>query len=279
MRPNVFEYLDYRAFLADSFAAMRERNPRISHRAFAKMAGLQPPNLLQMVVSGQRGLPEASTFSVAKALGLGRVETEFLQELVGFAHARSASDKDARYGRILRSARFKEAKPLAREQYDCFRQWYIPVVREMAVHPRCEGDPAWIAARIRPRISVAQVERSLETLLSVGLLERHGEKAYRQVSTLVRTPSEVESVAVAEYHRSVIGLAADSIDAVPSSERDIRSATLGVSLATAKLLKEKMESVWREVLEQAGREALPEIVLQFNTQLFPLARAEEEKLP
>lgn len=278
MKPNVFEYLDYRQFLRDSFQEIQGRNPRFSHRAFARNAGFTSPNLLQLVTSGQRGLPQKSIPQLAEALGLGRAETEFLHDLVRFAHAHTLSSRDTIYRKILRCARFKDARPLAQEQYECFRDWWIPVVRELAVHPDCRMRGDWIAARIRPKVTVPQVEKALDILLRLELIHKDANPP-RFVSSQVevRTPPEVASVAVAEYHRSMLALAADSIESVPPHERDIRSATLGVSRNTALLLKERMTKLWEETLDEAGRETIPEVVIQWNTQLFPLTQQIEEK--
>lgn len=276
-RPNIFEYLDYRQYLIDSFQAIQARNPRFSHRAFARNAGFTSPNLLQLVTSGQRGLPVKSIPALANALGLSRTEAEFLQDLVQFAHARSLATRDAIYRKILRCARFKEAQPLAKERYECFRNWWIPVVRELATHPDCKASAEWIAERIRPRVTVAQVEKTLATLRNLELLHLQKRPArYVRSDLEIRTTPEVTSTAIADYHRTVLSLAAESIETVPRSERDIRSATLGVSLNTARLLKERMTALWQEVLEEAGRETVPEVVIQWNTQIFPLTTSLEE---
>lgn len=277
MKPNVFEYLDYRKFLGDAFQAIQDRNPRFSHRAFARSAGLTSPNLLQLVTTGQRGLPLKCLPTLAPALGLGKSEAEFLEDLIQFAHARTLASRDAIYRKILRVARFQQAQPLAREQYECFRDWWIPVVRELAVHPDCRGNSEWIASRIRPKVTTQQVDKALSSLQNLGLLRKEGEPGrFVQTSTEVRTPPEVTSVAIAEYHRAVLALASDAIETIPSADRDIRSATLGVSRNTARLLKERMTHFWSEILEEAGRETVPEVVLQWNSQLFPLTTTYDE---
>jgi len=274
--PDIHEYLDYRRYLGDAFEALRSRNPRISARGFAIMAGMSPPNLLQMVVSGQRRLPESVIGSAAKALGLDEAGAEFFRDLVRFSHARGHVERDEVWKRLLRRARFRAAQPLAVEQYECFRHWYVPVVRELASHPQCTGAANWIASRIRPKVTTAQVEKALEVLEELQLLRREGGRGrWTQTEIVVKTPVEVESLAVAEYHRAVLSLASDAIESVPAAERDIRSATVGVSKATAKILKERLTALWSEILEQAGRESVPEVVLQINTQMFPLTKDQE----
>jgi len=271
VQPSVFEYLDYRQFLEASFTEMHTRNPRFSHRAFARLAGMTSPNLLQMVIKGQRGLPLNCLDTLMPALGLNRSESEFFADLVNFSHARKIEVRDAIFRKILKSAKFRDARPLAKEEYECFRDWWIPVVRELASHPACKADPIWICERIQPKVTIPQVEKALNTLLSLNLLRKQIQPPrFFQTDAVVRTSDEVASVAVAGYHRAVLTLASDAIDSIPSQERDIRAMTIGVSRKTAQILKERMTKLWLEILDEAGRESVPEIVIQCNMQIFPV---------
>ena len=38
--PNIFEYLDFRAFLKDHFTYQKKQKPKYSYRVFAKMGGI-----------------------------------------------------------------------------------------------------------------------------------------------------------------------------------------------------------------------------------------------
>ena len=56
--PEVFDYLDYRAFLRDHYLDKKQRQG-LSFRGFSKRAGLKSPNYLKLVIDGQRNLTEA----------------------------------------------------------------------------------------------------------------------------------------------------------------------------------------------------------------------------
>lgn len=272
-KPDIFEYLDYRLFLKDAFDALKAAAPRLSYRSFATHAGFTSPNFLQQVIKGTRALNSTHLVSAAKAFRLNKQETDFFQCLVGYAQARSTDEKNLFYQKILRNKRYGSIRTLDKRQYDFFSQWFVPVVRELLVHPEGKGDSTWIAERIFPRLTVSQVEKAKTLLLELGLARwEEADGRWRIVDAVVRTESEATHLAFRNYHMSAIQLAHDAVKQFAPSERDIRSVTLGLNEAGYAELKARMEMVWKEVLEFAATQGEADRVYQVNLQVFPLVK-------
>ena len=273
MKPDLFTYLDYRAFLRDAFAALKEASPRLSYRTFAKKSGFTSPNFLQQVIQGTRTLGSTNAVTAAKAFKLNRQETEFFQSLVGYGQARSLDEKNLFYRKILKNKRYTAVKTLDKSQYEFFSQWYIPVVRELMTHPEFTGASGWIAERIFPRVSGAQVDAAREVLSRLGLVRQDGEGGkWTLVDPVISTDPETANLAMRNYHMAAIQLAHDSLKTFSQSERDVRSVTIGLSQSAFAELKAKLETVWKEVLDFAGTQTQAEAVYQVNLQFFPLTR-------
>ncbi len=69
----------------------------------------------------------------------------------------------------------------------------------------------------------------------------------------------------------MIGLGKESLDRFASSQRDIRGVTIGMSAEAYQILKQRMESLWKELLAFGAQQDQAEIVYQINMQLFPLS--------
>lgn len=274
-KPDLFVYLDYRKFLRDAFEALKAGERKTSFRSFAKEAGYTSPNFLQLVIAGTRNLSPANLPGTMRAIGLNKQESEFFASMVGFEQAQGFEEKNFHYQRMLRSRRYTEARPIDKGQYEYFEQWYHPVVREMLAHGEFTGDPAWIARRIHPALTVSQVERSIELLNRLGMIRKEdGDGKWMQAEPLISTPAEVASLAVANYHRSVLKLASESIEAFSPGERDLRAATLGIPKSAFPAIKRKMEELWREILAASQAGGKVEQVYQVNLQVFPLTKSE-----
>jgi uncharacterized protein (TIGR02147 family) len=290
-KPDLFAYLDYRKYLRDAFDALnapslpggvaakgrakRVGRGKISYRSFAKEAGYSSPNLLQLILSGERDLSPAHVPGTVRALKLNKQEAEFFADLVSFDRAGGFDEKTFHYQRMLRSRRHAEARPIEKGQFEYLEQWYHPAVRELVAHPDFGGDPAWIARRVYPRITAAQAEKSLELLQRLGLLRRDDATGNLvQTDAQISTAPEVASLAVANYHRAVLKLAEGSLETFDGQRRDLRAVTLGIPKDKFPELKRKLEAFWREILDLAAEAGPVEEVYQVNLQAFPLTRPE-----
>ncbi|MCE9580004.1 MAG: TIGR02147 family protein [Deltaproteobacteria bacterium] len=274
---DVFGYLDYRAFLRDVYLARKAASASFSYRAFSRRAGLKSPNYLKLVMDGERNLTAPMAARFAKALGLDDESGGYFTDLVAFNQARTSSERAAHYARLSSSTRYRKTHRLDLAQAAYYATWYVPVVRELAARSDFQDDPVWIAARTWPPITRLEAARALDVLLELGLLVRDDDgKVSQGGKALVSTGPELHAVHIANYHRTMMGRAAESIDLIPSAERDISSLTLGVGEDGVRRLKERIQRFRRELLELTLLEDDPKQVVQVNFQLFPLTREPED---
>lgn len=275
--PDLFAYLDYRKYLKEAFLALQAQEPKSSFRSFAKKAGYTSPNLLQLIIGGKRDLSPSHLPGTIKALELNKQEADFFVNLVGFNQAEGFEEKNFHYQKMIRCRKYAAVKPVEKGQFEYFDQWYHPVVRELLVHADFDGNMGWIAGRVSPSITVAQVEKSVELMETLGLIRRDAETGrWRHSEAVVSTPAEVTSLAVANYHRSILRLASDSIEAYGPAERDLRAVTLGIPRSAFPALKKRMEEFWRDLVALGDARQGVEEVVQVSLQLFPMSRTREK---
>jgi uncharacterized protein (TIGR02147 family) len=276
LRVEVFDYLDYREFLRDAYDDLKARQRGFSYRAFSRRAGMSSPNFLKLVIDGKRNLTPDSTEKFAVALGLGARETAFFRELVGFAQATTAAQKNAHYERIGTFHRHSAVRRLERDTFAYLSRWYYPAIRELVTCSDFREDPAWISAQLRPEVAPARVREAIDVLLDLGMLERDEAGRLRQGDPLLSTGPEVRSLAVGNFHRQMMERAADSIELIDREQREISGVTVALSRASFDMLKQKIQALRAELLEYSAAETAPTRVVQFNFQAFPLAIVEED---
>ena len=214
--PNVFAYVDYRAFLRAHFAASKKLKPQYSFRYFSRRAGLASSNFLKLVMDGKRNLGAATITRFAKALDLDTEEAAFFADLVALDQAETVAQRNRAFERVAATARFREARRLKGPLFKYLTRWYFPAVRELAGRSDFRDDPAWIADQLLPRITKRQARSALTTLRELGLLvEDEASGRLVRGETSLATDHEVRSVVVPAYHRQMIERAADAIDKVP----------------------------------------------------------------
>jgi uncharacterized protein (TIGR02147 family) len=79
---SIFEYRNYRQYLHDFYHYKKLSNPYYSYRLFSMKAGFRAPNLLKLVMDGQRNLTRESTDKFTRALKLNDAEAAYFSDMV-----------------------------------------------------------------------------------------------------------------------------------------------------------------------------------------------------
>lgn len=269
---SVFYYLDYRKFLRDWYQEAKGSRGSFSFRSFSKKAGFQSTNFLKLVMDGDRNLTEESLSKFALALKLNKQEQDFFRNLVFFNQAKTHEQKNLYYQKLLQSKKYSELQPIEKNQYEYYSTWYHPVIRELVVSKGSNGGPESILRQLEPEISQAQLERSLELLENLGLIEKTKAGRYRQASSLISTGAEVSSLVIFNYHKLLLSLCQDVMENVTPTRRDVSTMTLGITKGRIPQLKKKIQEFRQEVLKLVGDDNEPDEVVQLNIQLFPLTK-------
>jgi uncharacterized protein (TIGR02147 family) len=269
--PSVYDYLDYRAFLRDHFAASKQAHAHYSFRYFARKAGLQSSNFLKLVMDGKRNLGAQALEGFVKALKLGADEATFFRDLVELAQAETVADKNRAFERVAANRRFRKARRIEGPLFKLLSRWYYPAVRELAARTDFREDPKWVAQQLWPPITTGQAKNAIATLLELGLLVRDGGGKLQRGEPSFTTGHEVRSMVMPAYHRQMIERAAWAVDNVPPDQRDVSAQTVCIRASSLADLKARVHRFREEMLERCDSETEPERVYQLCIQLFPMS--------
>ena len=267
---DVFRFLDYRAYLAEYYRTRKARG--FSYRAFSRMAKLGAPNYLKLVIDGQRNLTPAMAERFAKACGLRGDGADYFKELVAFNQAPDAEQRNASYTRLTGYRRYRRSQKLEIAQAAYHSTWYLPAIRELSMTADFREDPEWIAATLCPPIRPVEARQAIDTLLELGLIERDTKGKLAPHAAVVSTGPETQGMHIGNYHREMMQRAAASIELVAAEQRDISSLTLALGPKGLKTVKERLQSLRKELLQLSESERKTSQVVQLNLQLFPLSQ-------
>lgn len=273
--PSVFDFLDFRKFLADWFAAKKSVNPKFSHRMFARLAGQKSPSLLHHVIAGDRNLTAPTVDAFTRAMKLAPQEARFFGLLVALGQAETNAERNDAWERISAIRQFREARRIEGAGMEYLNHWFYPAIRELAYRPDFRADPEWIARTVRPQISAARARKALEGLVAMGMLREEGERLVPADGSLV-TPHEVAGLAVYNYHQGMLERAQEAMRAFAPSERHFGGVTVAVPQSLVARLKEEVASFQERILFLCDTAPEPkDRVYQLNLQLFPLSEGRE----
>lgn len=272
---DIFQYTNYRMYLKACYEFLKENNSAFSYRYFSSRCGYKSPNFLKLVIDGKRNLSEESIEKFISFFKMKKAEAKYFTLLVEFNQAKTSAHKSQLAQEIMRQSTFKRLHPLGQDHFEYYSKWYYVAVREIFATKQIKLDAKAIAAQLIPKVSEPDVKKAIDTLLRLGLIKKQN-NYYVQVDKLITTGDEVSSSAVADYHKNMLSLAADSIDSIKRELRDISSVTVSLSPENVTELKTLIQKFRKNVLELSEQDQKKLNVYQVGIQMFPLSQTKEE---
>jgi uncharacterized protein (TIGR02147 family) len=269
---DIYQYTEYRKFMRDFYEAEKAHNPHFSHRYVAMKVGFKSSGFFAKILQGKTNISAKLALRFADFLKLKKREADYFEQLVLFDQAKTESEKQRRFEKMLSFHR-SEVKILEAFQYEYFRKWYTIALRELLAFYPFDGDYKALGKMLDPPITAAQARKAVALLEKLGMVCKDSGGVYRQTNAVISTGYDATSMAIHNFLVSSLGLAQESIDRFPRAERDVSTLVMHFSRGMYDTVSEKLKNFRRELLEAVKNDPDPaDRVYQFNFQMFPLSR-------
>lgn len=91
---DIYEFIDYRAFLAHWFVEKKKKRSTYSYRLFSRQMGQKSPSFLKDIIEKRRNITMAQFEPLCKILELRQREKNYLRHLIIFEHSKDSSEKN-----------------------------------------------------------------------------------------------------------------------------------------------------------------------------------------
>ncbi len=279
--PNIWEYTDYRKFLADYYELAKKKNNGFSFQTFSARAGIKSKGFLHNVIRGKRKLTRANVFGLSQAMRLGKYESDYFENLVALNQATIVEERN-RYYQRLSSIKASGRNPwqpqiVRNDQFEFYSKLHHSVIRSLIDIHGFRGDYDWLAKNVRPRITPKQARKSVELLTNLRLIKKRKDGSYCVADKSIATPPEVLSLAVHNFHTQAGALGLSALKELPASQRHVTALTLGISQDTYRTICEEIRAFRSRIAQIAETDECADSVYQLNFQLFPVSRTDIER--
>jgi uncharacterized protein (TIGR02147 family) len=267
---RIFEYQDFRQFFQDRYEIRKLENPAFSLRYIAAKTGMDA-GTLSRVMKGQRKLDSRFAGRLGQALGLIGDEKEYFENLVLFSQAKSQTEKNHFYEKLLKLMGSK-VRTLEERQYEYYRNWYHVALRELLNTYEFKGDYPELARQLRPAIRPQEARKAVQLLEESGLVEKDAEGRYTLTEALISSGHAISSMLADNFHTAMGEIALRAIQEMDRGDRSFSALTLSLSAEGFQSVDAALGRFRRTVMEIAKRDAHVNGVYQMNFQMFPLSR-------
>lgn len=269
---TIFAYTDYRLFLKDLFAFKKSQNKSYSLKIVADRAGFKARDYFLRVMNGTRNLSQSGCFKLSEALQLSGKEADYFTNMVAFNQAETAREKEFFYLKMAEIGKYGKQQKIRNDQFEYFSEWYYSALRSLLPVVNFNDDFTAIGKFLSPQLSGSQVEKAVNVLIALQLLEKTGDGSYKVTSSQLTAGDAVKSVAMMRFHKQSLDLARRTLDTCKSDERDISGVTMSLSRNAFEKIKEEIALFRKKVMLVAESDSHEDQVFQLNLQLFPLSK-------
>jgi uncharacterized protein (TIGR02147 family) len=269
---SLFEYTDYRSFLRDYFAFKKAENKNFSFRILADRAGFKARDYLLRVMNGSRNLSQSGAFMLSRALKLSEKEADYFTHLVFFNQAGTSIEKDYFLKKMNEVNKYGKIQKLRQDQFVYLSEWYYSALRSLLPVIDFKDNYSEIAKFLDPALTPGQVRKAIDLLVQLGLLAKNKAGRFEVPASRLTAGDEVQSVALARFHKQILELARRAIDYCPAKGRDISGVTISLSSSGFDKIKSEIQAFRKKVMAVAEQDANEEAVFQLNIQFFPLSK-------
>jgi uncharacterized protein (TIGR02147 family) len=264
-RPDVFQYVEYRSYLAEYVEWRQTGNLHFSKRAFSQKY-FGSTGILYEVIQGRRDLGPKLRVRCAAALGLNDKENEYFDLLVQHNQAKHDLERNFLFEKL---SRFRNSKPwVVREnQHKYYGKWYYAVVFSYLGLDKRKATPKEIAAEITPSLTEAQVTEAINLLMELELVKK-SERGYALTRNHLVSGGFTGDVAL-DYNRQIQKLTSDLAQEDMMRFKAFSTQVTTVSSESLKAIRKKFVAFQQEMQDIVAKDKGTDKVCTVVFQIIP----------
>lgn len=271
--PDLFTYLEYRDFLKDAYEERRKLLPYFSYRFIGNKVGMDSSYLTRLFQK-KLHLGDDLVERMAHAFGLVNDSLEYFRLLVSFNKAKNEVQARAFHEQLMR-IRGVAYQVVGEDRLEYFSHWVHAAMRSLLDYHPFDGDFEALGAALFPPVDGETAKKSIFLLERLGMAKRN-ERGYEILDNHLHSGEQWKADAIKRFQKETIDLATQSLDRVPSAQRDISTMTMNIDAETLSDLKILVREFQENVARLVENSPRSDRVYHLNIQLFPLSRLPED---
>jgi len=270
--PSVFEYNDFRRYLADFYGFHHLKDKSFTKSAFSVKLSL--PNTRSFFNDVLEGKKVTSTFveRFIKVLQFDEHEANYFRVLVKHNQSEN-SDERMLYFEQLISLNKTPCRTLDKKLFAYYRNWYNSVVRAILSYIDFNNDYVALARKVQPPITSKQARESIELMLSLDLIKKNGDGFFKPTERSIKAPDYISDELIRLYQISCAELSKRSITRNFPTTNIVATNMFSISKEGLKTIEQLTHKYRSEIRACANKDEFPpEYTYQMNLYLFPCAQ-------
>lgn len=270
--PSVFEYGDFRRYLADYQTARVAQEPSFTRSRICQLLGL--PNTRSFfndVIKGKE-LTDVFVERFVRVLALTPAQARYFRVLVRLNQATNPEDHELLFDQLI-SLNQTPHRVLDADAFSYYRDWRHAAVRAVLDTMDFRGDYKALAQALCPAISVKQARDSVRLLTKLGLAGTDTHGRVRPTDKIVTTRPYLKDSLILQYQLECLFASRTALTHPGRRARNCYTNTVSISAEGYRRVERRLQRFKSDVRAIIHKDNNPaDRVYQLNIHLFPVTR-------
>jgi uncharacterized protein (TIGR02147 family) len=271
--PVIFEYIDFRKYLGDYYAARKAVDTAFSHSYICHRLGqANSKSYFNNVLKSRAPITAAFVDRFIGFLELKPDEAKYFRALVNYNQTMSPHEKEFFFDQLVRLNRTPH-KIVDKSAYDYYKEWYHTAIRALLDIIDFKDDYKALASRLFPSISIKQARDSIDLLKRTGMISRNGRGFWKPTDKVIVSGNFIKDALVKQFQMKCL----EHGKTVLASELDRGQRTMALTLSLSDeargRITQRMEQFKSEIRSIVHKDEKPASrVFHLNLNLFPMSK-------
>jgi uncharacterized protein (TIGR02147 family) len=268
--PNLFEYNNFRTFLADYQSARIKFDPKFTKSNICRRLGLpKTRSFFNDVINGR---PLTSTYidRFINLFAMNSAEAQFFRVLVKFNQAENVDEREVYFDQLA-SLNKTPKMIMGKKAYRYYKHWYNSVVRAVLGIDEFRGDDFnHLAKKIFPPVTPKQVKEAVELLIELKLVVPDEQGILRPSEKSIASGGYNRDEMIKQYQLQCLELAKKALVQQQKQPQNISTNILSISENGYKRIEKKLQRFKSEIRSIVQKdEDQADRIYQLDIILFP----------
>lgn len=237
---NIFEFTDFRKFLAKYQEQRKLAEPSFTKFEFCKQLGMpRTRSYLNDVLQGKFVTSEMQS-RFEKILGLNGKEIKYFEAMIRFAQGKTSDVRDRAFQEMI--AIHPEPKSIIDpDSYELFSHWYNVVLLHLLEIETVRDDLSELSQKIFPPISTKNLESAFGILQKKSLIRKNASGFWKPTNDSFATVQQCKDQMILQYQKQCLELSKEALESSGKESRDMTTFSFSVSDAGKQKIDREVE--------------------------------------
>lgn len=270
LKPNIYNFLSAVSYLSDYFKYRKQLDNKFSFDSWAQELGFQSRSYLRMVMIGKKSITPRFIEAFVQSAKLDKMTAKYFEILVNYSQAKSHQERESFGASLLKLIKSNVMQESISDHVDFVAQPFYPRLLVLLSFEDIVRDKKTLATLIDA--SEAEVEKGLQVLASLDLIEKINSTDWRSKKTLFKVPDNIGSVTLAHFHEKSLHDALKAFT-LPKEVRKFQSFLLPMDKGELESFHTLLEAFSAELISKYRSNIYQDRrVFQVNFNIFPVSQ-------